>query len=499
LFIYASAPIQYDTREFILHLFSRVCEKVIRPADEVKAEPGPEFRLSDFESGVRTAGAQRIVLPLTSLLKPLRWVVLALGTFLVGAALLIAATTRYLQALSLDAGSLFVWGLTLAGLGSALILHSFMAGRHATKPHDEKSHPGNELSVAAQEWLRVIRFQQTYTSGWAGSLKFPIGLEGGVSGAVSLAERQMSLPQIVDSYTTLINHVTDEYQVIIGIDELDKMESDDKAQEFLNQIKALFGIDRCFYIVSVSESAMSRFERRGLPFRDVFDSSFDEIVYVGYLNFEKARELLDTRVIGIPVAFVALAYCASGGLPRDLIRACRDLFERLRANPAENGLLALSTAVIKADLDAKVHSIIVEVRKLEKESESAKADLLTTLRQLEGLKTAEVTADRLLDACNGLFDSKKNEGEEQGREQTRSLCRQLAGYLYYCATLLEVFGRRADPESWQLEDSSQTLSEWLDRLAGVRQDLALSADIATTTLTRFREGSEMRIPPALAN
>ena len=39
------------------------------------------------------------------------------------------------------------------------------------------------------------------------------------------------------------------------------------AQQFLNEIKVLFGIEHCFYLLSVSESAMSSFERPGLPFR----------------------------------------------------------------------------------------------------------------------------------------------------------------------------------------------------------------------------------------
>ena len=39
----------------------------------------------------------------------------------------------------------------------------------------------------------------------------------------------------------------------------------------------LFGIDHCFYLVSVSQDAMSSFERRGIPFRDTFDSALDDI------------------------------------------------------------------------------------------------------------------------------------------------------------------------------------------------------------------------------
>jgi hypothetical protein len=35
------------------------------------------------------------------------------------------------------------------------------------------------------------------------------------------------------------------------------------AQKFLNGIRALLGTDEYFYLISVSENAMSSFERRG--------------------------------------------------------------------------------------------------------------------------------------------------------------------------------------------------------------------------------------------
>jgi hypothetical protein len=81
----------------------------------------------------------------------------------------------------------------------------------------------------------------------------------------------------------------------------------------LNDIKAIFGIDRCFFLVSVSEDAIASFERRGMPFRDAFDSAFDEIIAVHPLDFRDATRLLRRRVIGSSLPFEALSYCLSGG------------------------------------------------------------------------------------------------------------------------------------------------------------------------------------------
>lgn len=131
-------------------------------------------------------------------------------------------------------------------------------------------------------WLKQIKFHQTFTSGWSGGLKLPMGIEGGINNALTIAENQMTNPEIVSAFIQFLSVIPKEYQIIIGIDELDKLESDELAQQFINEIKSIFGIPKCFYLISVSENAMSNFERRGLPFRDVFDSAFDSIVYVSY-------------------------------------------------------------------------------------------------------------------------------------------------------------------------------------------------------------------------
>lgn len=108
----------------------------------------------------------------------------------------------------------------------------------------------------------------------------------------------------------------------------------------------MFGLENCFWLVSVSQSAMSAFERRGLPFRDVFDSTFDVIVEVDYLNLAASKLLLQRRAIGMSVPFLCLCHCLSGGLPRDLIRVARKLLELSRAPQASNQLPDLTRALI---------------------------------------------------------------------------------------------------------------------------------------------------------
>ena len=397
-------------------------------------------------------------------------------------------TARYLRALTDQWGSFFLLGLILGGPGWAMVVAHAVAGRRKPQSLNEDVDSNVSLEEEADRWLRRIRYQQSYTSGWSGSLNFPMGLGGtGINSSVTTQERPLSLPDIVNGYSAFVRRITgveqtqstgepgneetaepvsaeedlgdqgqskgvqgtggedkdtqgheqqtdedqapkegldqsetgrdrlskikvlrdaikrfwtaegqaegvndaegktepvqgdetkgledqgnggqslegsgtegqpqpdavsadetrqqagtrqlstdEKFRLIIVIDEMDKMENDGQAQDFLNQIKVIFGKEQCFYMVSVSEGAMSDFERRDLPFHNVFDSSFDKIVYVNYLTLPKAWQLLVSRVLGTSASFAAVCCCLSGGLPLDLIRACRDLYDELIRNP----------------------------------------------------------------------------------------------------------------------------------------------------------------------
>ncbi len=67
----------------------------------------------------------------------------------------------------------------------------------------------------------------------------------------SLARHQRPLPEIVEDYRQFVRDVCRKYTVIIAIDELDKIASDEMAQQFMNEIKVLFGLEQCFYLLSI--------------------------------------------------------------------------------------------------------------------------------------------------------------------------------------------------------------------------------------------------------
>jgi hypothetical protein len=395
--------------------------------------------------------------------------------------------------------------LVIVGVVGGLLVWADHARQRWLKRQRESERSRDELLVArAYDRLHGIRFQQSFTSGWSGSLKgtiAPITLEAKTDAAMTLAEKQLSLPEIMDRYRDFLTFASQEYEIIIGIDELDKLESDEAAHRFLNEIKALFGLERCFYLVSISENAMSSFERRGLPLRDVFDSSFDAIVYVDYLNLDKAQRLLRRRVIGVPIPFSHFCHCVAGGLPRDLIRTFRDLFEEhTRSNSDESNLSALCASLIRSDLKAKLRAASIAAKDVRLEQEVDQ--LFESIRKLESL--LEPTdcfpgnCPAVLESCRDLLPlasqelGRQTEPEEVAakREKIASLSTELGVYLYYCATLLEFFGRRNfDMESLKAAEHSGEL----DQLARARQFFAISPSIAKSVISDFRKRHDMAI------
>ena len=103
--------------------------------------------------------------------------------------------------------------------------------------------------------------------------------------------------------------------MVISIDEVDKIRDSDRAEAFLNDIKAIFGVPGCLYLVSLSEDAMAGFARRTPSIRSTFDSAFDELVPVGPMTYRHSEQLLFKRVTGVPRPFIALCHVLAGGLP----------------------------------------------------------------------------------------------------------------------------------------------------------------------------------------
>ncbi|HYP56327.1 MAG TPA: hypothetical protein VEQ41_08535 [Solirubrobacterales bacterium] len=472
--VVVDAPVEYDAREFVLHLFARLCEDVLgsRRVDALRGWDRGGL-------GIRSLASTLLGPAGSGLARPLGPLLLLAG--LAGFAAIRNAEGR------LEPAQLEPFAIAAIALGAGALLISIpsvdpwaplrLAARLRPVLRDDRP------TATAEIRLRQIWYQQTFSSGWSGSLKFPVGVGLGAEQSTQLAEKQLGFPDVVALYREFLDLLRAHGQVRIGIDELDKME-DERARRFLNEIKVIFRAVNCFYLVSVSEDAMSYFERRGLPFRDVFDSSFDEVTKVGYLSLDASRRLLRRRVVGLPVQFACLSHVLGGGLARDVIRVARHVCDQ----PAESSLEAVVDAICARQMTGKCEAARVAVRRLRDPSR-----VMLLSEWLRGLEEAISDRAALLDKC-GSFDRDfllvlgrppQEEGEllREYREAL-SIALETIGFAYFVATLRELMSRlRGESETKEAIETSA-----IERLAQARQAFSVDPSEAWRAISAVREG-----------
>jgi len=465
LSIVVSAPVQYDAREFLLYLFGTLCRTVLG-AEADRPVPVPSI-------WARVFGLDRnfpLVRRRTS---------------------------------SLDAGKRSddalpsTWARVLGLDRDIALVRRLISRFNAVKPSDGQSTSSQvsteeamaRLRVEANDKLREIEWQQTYSTGWSGSLKLLPGgaAEAGKTSNSQLSRRQRTYPQIVDDLRTFLSHAAASGRVLIGIDELDKIESAGTAQDFLNDLKALFGVDRCFYLISVSEDALGDFQRRALGFRNVFDSSFDDIVRVPYLTAAGSVQLLDRRIIGLPLLFELLCHCLSGGLPRDLIRVARNLVELDTSLLTSADVSSVCVALVQQELAANAEAVAIvgRVDRLHPDGSS----MLLWANQL-----AELAGHDLLDHCrvllagNWFLGGAADTSTEMTAARARSaaLTLEMLALGYYCATVVDFFTGKCSDEALEELSTQEGSSTVVERLAKARQALAVHPAVAWNAVSSFR-------------
>jgi hypothetical protein len=295
-------------------------------------------------------------------------------------------------------------------------------------------------------------------------------------------------------------------RVFIGVDELDKIGSAAQAEQFLNEIKGIFGIPYLYFMVSVSDNALTAFERRGLPLRDVFDSSFDEIIDVGPLAYPESRRLLYRRVIGLTEPYVALCHCLAGGLPRDLIRAARlvvstaehlatiasstpnNASEEMSVNAettytqprTEPDHMPPTLAVVAASI---VHDEMNrKLRAISHAANTATEDATELQDMLYDIISQLTVGQPLINIVDTVAAADPNEAPT-----IASLRLELAAFAYYCATLQEVFTGRLDDESIIRATAENPENGTFDALARTRTAFGLGTPLAWRLITRFRD------------
>ncbi|MEV1114402.1 hypothetical protein AB0I91_04995 [Actinosynnema sp. NPDC049800] len=217
--------------------------------------------------------------------------------------------------------------------------------------------PRDPLASAAREHLTSLNYVRMNADEISGKGGFK-GFELAGKRTVTLTGRAPTYPEVVKRFRVFLGRIAAEQatererepgRVIIGVDELDRIGTGEPARRLLNEIKAIFDVQGCYYLVSVSTEAQHDFELSGIGLRSVFDSSFDEVVRVDYLDFAYARKLLRRYVLDLSEQFHALAYVFSGGLARHLVRTARSIVDLGRERPGRD-IVDVVRALVEAEL-----------------------------------------------------------------------------------------------------------------------------------------------------
>ena len=464
------APTRYDAREFLLDLFAEFCRQVIGPQ-------GSADVIRSVEQGDGTQLWQHRLLA--------RAMVLA-GT---GAVLAALAWPQLSTAAASAAGNprlvVGVLGGLVAGAGLVLMWRRSRLRRVAVVPET--------VTGLARRHLETLTYLRTHSREWAATGR-ATALHLARKRGLQHAARAHTYPELVREFRTFVETVGldrraqygDEAITTICIDELDKIGSAEEAENFLNEIKAIFGVSNTHYLISISKEALVSFDRRALGVRATFDSSFDLVLTMSLLRFAEARELLAKRLTRMPEPFVALCYSLSGGLPRDLLRMARDLQDTTAedadgdetpAKPPPRPLAPLAERLIDGDVRGIIEGQVLHLGRVP--SPAARP----ALRWMVNVTNAPLSADTLLGAAIKPPDVVKAGTETADCAEVVRLTQQTAAYFYLAATLRALFcDRPAGLAAWMREHEDET--EVLDGLAAARADLSTHP---LTTWHRLRE------------
>ncbi|WP_329115934.1 hypothetical protein [Streptomyces sp. NBC_01353] len=317
----------------------------------------------------------------------------------------------------------------------------------------------------------------------------------GSSHATSVSTVPPNFPELVADFREILGGIATEkakspQRVIIAIDEVDRLGSDTQALAFLSEIKAVLGVPGVHYLISVAEDVGAAFVRRGLPHRDVTDSSLDDVVYVEPATLDESREILEKRAPGLTDPYVMLAHSLSGGIPRDLLRYGRHIME-MQQKAQSDELTDISRLLILQELAETLAGFRTLLSKHRWTSDT-QGTLFAFRNLVAHLRTACPCTELEMQIALEQFAHQDpvSNGDNSGTSRQLSdeageLIDEAASYAYFSLTLLEIFSadsfdRRRHAARERGHDGDPEL------LAEARQELGVSPYSTRTLIQRIR-------------
>jgi KAP family P-loop domain len=258
--------------------------------------------------------------------------------------------------------------VALAGLCTFLVGYTAEFTRVVTRLASRRGNESNRGSVHLQrqrravirdaaDLLRRVRYTESLTAqaeGTVGWAKHGLTLTRGKT----LSELPLSEADLIAEIAALTDELDRAgYRVVVGIDELDKLQTGDQAENFLNSVKQLFAIRSCSFLVSVSRSAWLQFVRRSLDVRNVIESSLDAIESLEPFAFLETRSLIRHRGESMTDAQVLFCHVLSGGMPRDALRCARELALESHRQHGGGPLAAVAPRVLEREVELVVEGL----------------------------------------------------------------------------------------------------------------------------------------------
>ncbi|MFJ3594870.1 P-loop NTPase fold protein [Streptomyces sp. NPDC090231] len=386
----------------------------------------------------------------------------------------------------------------VADEANPLRLAAFTAGTLLRRVDDWEPRPREpELVSRCRDYL--YRLQTIQSSGNSLTTGISQFLSLGTTHNTSLSTVPPNFPELVEDFRALLRLIAHEYAeqgktVIIAIDELDRLGSDTTALAFLSEIKAILGIPHVHYLLSVAEDVGAAFVRRGLPHRDVTDSSLDDIIHVQPSTLAESRIVLAERS-ALTTPYTLLAHAFSGGILRYALQI-REMQERSRSHE----LAEISRHLILEELSETLAGFraLLSKRQWTPDTEGT----LSAFRILGGHLRNPCPCN-IRPLAHGLQQLAYHpltghrpvpNTSDTLSEDTHQLMAEASAYAYFSLTLLDIFSTTGFDERLK-QAQTQGFPGEPERLAEARQELGISPYSARTLITDIRKAWSLPLSP----
>jgi Cdc6-like AAA superfamily ATPase len=507
LTIYVSAPSNYVARDFIAELFQQLCEGYLQHCEYAAQERLYSIGRSKASARLATRRVLAISLLLLRTILAILLVAWIASLFRKEFPSAISPASKFV-----DHWASLTWRFTQDSwtayrpyflLGVLIVALALLPSPRVWRCY-LWWHKESELVRRSREYLLRLQIDKTVTRGTTITSPGIRGLVFGMNRASSAKYNPWTLPELVNYtrqflYDLAQSIVGARLPVIVAIDEIDRIGSLEQAEAFIGDIKTIFGVEKCYFLVAVAEDVGSLFAQRATAGRSILENAFDEIVVAGPLELEEARDLLLKRVPGFTDAFAYLVYALSGGLPRELIRITRRLVEiNLDQTDAERYPRRLPDLALSLAKEGMIETLDASRNQLSRLGlQAGWAWCFDNIRSVSIiLRSKSSDPDKLyrvMEDISKLSPPKRNEcadGTSMSPEDEDAGLRiisRLSAYAYFSVTIVDAFS----DSNFDLTEAKRRTVAGIDgsyeQLAVARVELSAFADSARMILDRFRD------------